>query len=132
MPAPQSFDNAFLQEPMALQMANETAIITSPEVPSPLPASHVVVRVTCIINAGANTASYIFRLRQGAGIGGQIVQTWPTIDGAVAANIQTLFPLEVRLDSYGTDFVQYTLTVTANGATANGTVNMASITVTTF
>lgn len=111
---------------VAINLAVETAVLTTPAVFSGLP--RVLLRGHLNVTQGTGGTNIIVRVRQGNGTGGTVIGLAET-DNLGAAALES-FPYSFE-DSSGlvasAAGAQWTLTVQATGATANGTVNYADM-----
>lgn len=106
----------------------ETAAVVSDPISTGSGAEEITISGTISLTTGTGTTSVTIRCRRGNGITGTVVgETVPhTIGAAASVNLPYSFP-----DTPGEVAGQlYTLTVQQTGASANGTINNASITVT--
>lgn len=104
----------------------ETAAVVSDPVSTGSGAEEITINGAVSITTGTGTTAVTLRCRRGSGVAGAVVgETEPvTIGAAASANIPYSFS-----DTPGEVAGQlYTLTVQQTAASANGTINNASIT----
>lgn len=113
----------------------ETAVVTSGAVPVNAPGGQgIQVTVTAAGTTGASVTACTLRIRAGAGTGGAVIGAAMTeLQGAAAGFTMNAVVLDTSLGTGAapSGTAQYTATVQQVGATGNGTMALASISIET-
>jgi hypothetical protein len=96
---------------------------------NPVSTSKVIIRATLNMLAGAGTTSVVARIRQGNGVGGNVVGAPATVTLAASANGGGALFVEDSINwlAAPANGGQYSLTVAQTGGTANGSVNVGDL-----
>lgn len=106
----------------------ETVAVTSDIVPlSPAGGEGYIIRGAVNILAGTATTAVVVRVRMGTGITGTVVGVAQTHTLAAGASATIPFSVVDLTAALAPTASQYSVTVQQTAATANGTVNIATI-----
>jgi hypothetical protein len=96
---------------------------------NPVTANKVIIRATCNMLAGAGTTAVVARIRQGNGVGGNVVGAPATITLAAAANGGLALSVEDSINwlAAPANGGQYSFTIAQTGGTGNGSVNAGDL-----
>lgn len=107
----------------------ETAAVVSDPITPATDGAKVIISGHINITSGAGVTGLVIRIRRGNGVSGTLIgETEP---GALGASATDNFPFAITDFPGAVAGQQYTASVVQTGATGNGTINNASITVTT-
>lgn len=122
MSKPLQHQHAFVAGPLSVPASAETPLATSPAAPTPLEVNHVMVALSFLLTVTDATQTTAVRLYRGASTGAPLVYTSPSLAGVVQPGADDAFTVKFAEDVSGSDFVQYTATLTQNGGAqvANG------------
>jgi hypothetical protein len=105
----------------------ETAAITSDPITQSVDGESVTIRGQIGYLTGTGTTAVTVRVRQGTGLTGAVVgETLPFTIGAAA---DTQIPFQFTTAPAGVVRQSYTVSIQATGASANGTIKSAAVTV---
>jgi hypothetical protein len=107
----------------------ETAAVTSDPITPSTDGSELTISGVINITTGTSTTAVVVRVRRGVGVSGALVGE--TESQTIAAGASGNISYEVTDFPGAVAGQQYTASVVQTAATANGTINNASITVTT-
>lgn len=106
--------------------ANETVILTTPQLNISLDFSQIFILWACDILAGTTTSALVFRLRRGTTVAGTLINAAAWTHTLAAGNSAAISG--AYFDTPGAVAgQQYSLTVSQTAATAAGTFNDGSI-----
>ena len=110
---------------VTLVTTSETLVAYSGLTKATTPTLRSIIRGWCQVLAGTNNTGIILRIRRGNGIAGAVVAGGFTETLAAAATLDFNIVFAESLSNI--DTMDYSLTVQQVAASANGTVNLASI-----
>jgi hypothetical protein len=124
-----NLSDAFVTSPVTLTTTAETAVATTPTfTEGQVGPAYQGMKVYGVVNvtAGTSTTAVVVRVRQGSGVGGALVGNAAT--HTLAAGAIANIPFDI-LDTAGVSGsnLLWTVTVQQTAASANGTVNQASL-----
>ena len=107
----------------------ETVVVSSGPVRAPVPTFRAHVQAWFQIATGAGTTGFTPRIRRGTATSGTLVGQAISMIIVAAAGSQEMQFIDVVEERAGEASVEYSLTVEQGGATGNGTVLQAAISV---
>lgn len=121
-------DNSSMLQNTAITLDAETLVLANKLLAPDSYIQGALAYGTICLTPGAGTKTVTVQIRRGYGLGGSVAWTSPAIavtPGATAAiPVSAVFPADAYLRPQGG---QYSVTVKCTGATANGTLNYASM-----
>ncbi|MGH9378746.1 MAG: hypothetical protein ACRD1I_08100 [Terriglobia bacterium] len=127
-----SMDVAYIAAPLAVPGAMLTTLITSPEVAAPLPVSRIKVSCSFMYQSGAGTTAVHVEVNRGTDEIGLLVYSFDFIQAAPPGPTFAPVAFSFLDQQENVDFVQYTLSIYANSASAPGSAEATMISVETF
>jgi len=114
---------------VTIPTTTETVVLSSGLVSLPFHTCHIIILAWCQLVSGTGTTDVTPRIRRGTATTGALVGEANAEVVKTAAGSREPFMIMVHEERAGEEAVEYCLTIQQTAATADGTVNQATIVV---